>query len=345
MSRSATPATPPIRQAIPTPPVRLTIRIAWGSTRFLKTWSPRQTPWGGLGVTQHSRGANKPATRVSWFEAAAFVNWLNTSTGNTPAYKFVVGSFQLWAPGDAGYDANNLFRNSQAKYFLPSTDEWYKAAYFDPNTSVYYGYPTGSNDAPDGIDFVGDTDFDAVFFDGAANPVPNDITDVGIASPYGTMGQGGNVWEMEESEADLVNDNGLALRGMRGGHWSYAVDKLQSSSRLTHNPASEGGGISFRVASISEPTPGDANGDGHIDGNDYLIWAANFGVAPAPNPPGPPFNADFNEDTVVDGLDYLIWAGTFGQGPNDGVAVPEPSSFFLLIVGSLMALSVRTKGA
>lgn len=36
-------------------------------------------------------GANKPATGVSWNEAARFVNWLNTSTAGFAAYKFTSG--------------------------------------------------------------------------------------------------------------------------------------------------------------------------------------------------------------------------------------------------------------
>ena len=43
---------------------------------------------GSLGITLVARGANKPATSVSWNEAARFVNWLNTSRGHPPAYKF-----------------------------------------------------------------------------------------------------------------------------------------------------------------------------------------------------------------------------------------------------------------
>ena len=149
---------------------------------------------GSLGITHDGHGANKPATRISWFEAIKFVNWLNTSTNNTPAYKFDGGgNFQLWDPNDAGYNQNNLYRNSLAKYVLPSVHEWYKAAFYDPNAGVYYDYPTGSDSVPDGIDFVGDTTFDAVFEDGGFNPQPNDITDVGVLSPYGTAGQGGNV--------------------------------------------------------------------------------------------------------------------------------------------------------
>jgi len=65
-----------------------------------------------LGITIDERGPDKPATRASWFEAAQFVNWLNTSKGATPAYKFDGnGDFQLWEPGDVGYDSGNLFRN------------------------------------------------------------------------------------------------------------------------------------------------------------------------------------------------------------------------------------------
>ncbi|MDA8746096.1 formylglycine-generating enzyme family protein [Rubripirellula amarantea] len=208
---------------------------------------------GGLGITHDNRGANKPATSVSWFEAATFVNWLNTSQGHTPAYKFNGSTFELWQSGDAGYNPNNLFRNSQAFYFLPSADEWYKAAYYDPNAGVYYDYPTGSG-VPDGIDFAGDTTFDAVFFDGGSNPQPNDITDVGVLSPYGTAGQGGNVFEWEETEFDLVNDSTSSARGVRGGTWSLNSDVLRSSNRFFDIPTYENDYIGFRVASIPEPS-------------------------------------------------------------------------------------------
>src|SRR5262249_35394012 len=45
---------------------------------------------GSLGITKDVRGADKPATSVSWNEAARFVNWLNTSTGSAAAYKFAL---------------------------------------------------------------------------------------------------------------------------------------------------------------------------------------------------------------------------------------------------------------
>jgi formylglycine-generating enzyme required for sulfatase activity len=223
---------------------------------------------GGLNINHDNRGANKPATSATWLEAASFVNWLNISKGHMPAYKFSGSTFELWQSGDAGYDPNNLFRNSQAFYFLPSIDEWYKAAYYDPNADVYHLFPTSSDNIPDGINFAGDPAFDAVFEDGGENLLPNDITDVGVLSPYGTAGQGGNVMEILETEFDLVNDSAdphLANRVVRGGIWRSGVTgqgqgALRSTVWITGGlPADTSVGyMGFRVASMAIPEPSTA---------------------------------------------------------------------------------------
>ncbi|KKK48920.1 hypothetical protein LCGC14_3140280, partial [marine sediment metagenome] len=152
------------------------------------------TPYGG-------NQADHPATGVSWNEAARFVNWLNTSEGLTPAYKFAVQpggdgynanvNIELWQPGDLGYNSENFFRNDLAAYFLPSVDEWYKAAYNDPSGN-YFNYPTGYDTLPDSV--PSGTNEDTAVYDHATAKGPADITLAGGLSPYGTMGQGGNVW-------------------------------------------------------------------------------------------------------------------------------------------------------
>jgi hypothetical protein len=86
--------------------------------------------------------------------------------------------------------------------------------------------------------------------------------------------------------------------------------------------------------STVDPIAGDGNGDGKVDGLDYLLWAGAFGDDPAADPPGSPENGDYDGNGVVDGIDYLTWAGNFGNGPNDGSAVPEPSSMLLLAAGA-----------
>lgn len=211
----------------------------------------------GLGIAKDTRGPDYPATSVTWYEAAKFVNWLNTSTGSVAAYKFDGGgNFQLWTPSDPGYDATNFYRNKNARYFLPSLNEWHKAAYYDPALSLYYDYPTGSDSVPDGIDFVGDPSFDAVFNDGAFGPNPNLVSNVGLLSPYGTADQGGNVREWEETAFDRVNDVSNEHRRTPGGSWADPFTLLNASNGLTGiAPQFEGNFIGFRIVSVvPEPT-------------------------------------------------------------------------------------------
>ena len=107
---------------------------------------------------------------MTWYETAAFVNWLNISTGHHAAYQIntQMNSQILWSSGDAWQaGGENRYRHKDAYYFLPNDDEWYKAAYHknDGVTANYWDYATGSNNIPDGIDFTGDTAFVAVFRD------------------------------------------------------------------------------------------------------------------------------------------------------------------------------------
>jgi len=217
---------------------------------------------GGISITKPTAGADKPARGVSWNEAARFVNWLNTSTGSPAAYKFAIqpgevgysanANIQLWAPGDAGYNPNNLYRNSLARYFVPSADEWYKAAHYDPTSAVYFDYPTGSDSAPTAV-ASGSAAGTAVYRQSFATG-PADITLAGGLSPYGTMGQGGNVWEWEETDYDLMNDFSSSARGVRGGDWeSSHLELLSSSVRSYVFPITEAITVGFRVASIPEP--------------------------------------------------------------------------------------------
>ena len=82
-------------------------------------------------------------------------------------------------------EATNPYRNRFAKYFLPNGDEWYKAAYYEPTSGVYFDYPTGSNTMPtpvaNGI-AVGTAVYHQAFGQG-----PAVITDAGGLSPYGTI--------------------------------------------------------------------------------------------------------------------------------------------------------------
>lgn len=57
------------------------------------------------------------------------------------------------------------------------------------------------------------------------------------------------------------------------------------------------------VSATPVPVPGDANGDGRVDGLDYVAWLTNYGGSGS---------GDFNNDGRVDGLDYVIWLNNYG---------------------------------
>lgn len=56
------------------------------------------------------------------------------------------------------------------------------------------------------------------------------------------------------------------------------------------------------------PKPGDANGDGKVDGTDYVIWLNHYNQSISGATSG-----DFNNSGKVDGIDYVIWMNNYGK--------------------------------
>ena len=211
-------------------------------------------------VTAGGWSGDLPAANMSWYESAAFVNWLNTSKGFARAYNLSwngsAWNMALWTATDNGYDANNLYRNAHAKYFLPSENEFYKAAFGKSDGSGYYRYPTGGDSAPTAVT-SGTALGTAVYNQGWIPPGPASIYQAGGRSSYGTRGQGGNIQEWQESSADGTNDNVGDQRMVRGGYWYVAGDALDSSTRSSFGPTTDIVNLGFRVASsavVPEPS-------------------------------------------------------------------------------------------
>lgn len=214
---------------------------------------------GGLSnVTAGTYAGDRPAASIKWYEAAAFVNWLNTSSGKTAAYNLAwsgtAWSMTLQNSSDAWtVGGTNLYRNKDAYYFLPSENEWYKAAYYNAAGTNYFLYPTGSNSVPTSV--ASGTNANTAVFSGTVTPtLPAVVTAAGGRSPYGTMGQGGNVWEWMESAADGTNTTSTENRSFRGGRFGAGPNELRSTAQLALSPSGEDINIGFRVASVPEPS-------------------------------------------------------------------------------------------
>ena len=218
----------------------------------------KATASGLVGVTAGAwTNQNQPAGNLSWFEAAAFVNFLNTNSGKTAAYNLAwngsAWSMTLQAASNAWtLGGTNLYRNKDAYYFLPSENEWYKAAYYNPAGTNYFLYPTTSTNVPTAV--ASGTDANTAVYNQAALQGPAAVNLAGGLSAYGTMGQGGNVWEWMETAADGTNTTSDENRNLRGGTFALTADPMRSVEFRSFGPASDNVTFGFRVASVPEPS-------------------------------------------------------------------------------------------
>ena len=115
---------------------------------------------------------------------------------------------------------------------------------------------TGSDSEPVPV-AGGTTDGTAVYGQIGALAEPAEVTQAGGLSPFGTIGQGGNIWQWQESEINAPNDSASPTEGrvVRGGSWAGAVDALRSNLLNPNNPppTAEFNDLGFRVASVPEP--------------------------------------------------------------------------------------------
>ena len=202
--------------------------------------------------------ANHPVTYVSWYDAARFSNWLANGqpTGSQTAVTTEGGAYTL--NGNTGI----ITINSGATWYIPTEDEWYKAAYYDPTLNSgsggYWQYPTKSNTAPGNTIGSGANQANcnngvySVTQSGSYSSSQNYLTDVGVfsgsGSAYGTYDQGGDVFQWNDA---VISGS---YRGLRGGSWGNDAFALQSSGRLYNDPTLEYPIVGFRLASVPEPT-------------------------------------------------------------------------------------------
>jgi hypothetical protein len=78
--------------------------------------------------------------------------------------------------------------------------------------------------------------------------------------------------------------------------------------------------------------PGDFDLDGNVDGDDFLIWQANFPTASDATLG----DGDADGDGDVDGADFVVWQTNFPYPAGSETSpVPEPSTVLLALIGVL----------
>ncbi len=99
--------------------------------------------WGAAGTTPNTPGGLRwrvpsgnemiPVGNISWRMAAMYCNWLCNDKSNDRA-AFLNGAYDVstfYYTGDVFHD--QFTHNPGAAYWIPTWDEWLKAAHYDPN--------------------------------------------------------------------------------------------------------------------------------------------------------------------------------------------------------------------
>jgi autotransporter-associated beta strand protein len=217
---------------------------------------------------------NYPVVQINWSRAARFVNWLangqgsgGTESGVYDMSVFTVNSFATPPP-----------RAANATMFLPSENEWYKAAYYDPTkggTGGYWQYGTRSDTAPASVAPPGSSNSANIgagttgasggafaltlATTGASfNKDLDYLTNVGAyttsTSSYGLFDLDGTVFNWTEASRENRSFAGQYLPIYRGGMWQNNELNSGAAFRNTGNGAGVNTGQfqnwGFRVAGL-----------------------------------------------------------------------------------------------
>jgi sulfatase modifying factor 1 len=212
-------------------------------------------------------GPNHPIVFVSWFNAARFANWMHNGqgSGSTETGDYTLGGATSgWAPAV----------NPGAQFYIPTENEWFKAAYYSPllnsGSGGYFTYATQSDVAPGNT--IGDAANQANYTYNGVFAVTQSAdfgnvsltTDVGAftnsPSYYGTFDQTGNVQEWHDRTGGASE-----LRGLRGGGFQFPVSSIANDSPAGLAPPSVDGYAGYRIGfRLASPVMSVSGGETYV---------------------------------------------------------------------------------
>ncbi len=196
----------------------------------------------------------KPVNFVSFYAAARFANWLhNGATAGADTESGAYTFHDIYSPPMADL----VSRSPDAAYWIPSQDEWYKAAYYlGADAGGYSTHATQSGTVPDPVS-ASETGEGSAGGEGNSanfnlvaewNGVAGNVTTVGSnggPSHFGTFDQNGNLWEWTSTLHPETPGEVVVL----GGNYSVAGPGISAMSSGAIEPGTNARDrIGFRIA-------------------------------------------------------------------------------------------------
>jgi hypothetical protein len=239
-------------------------------------------------------------------------------------------------PGDS--TASGLIYNNRFE-FMPYVG-------FNGDTVVFWGFFLDPNNP--------DPDDNAIFA-GSGGPL-SVIVKRGDAAPIGTFDgfqwspsiSGDTVafagfFDDHQQSGIFTNTNGSLTTVVQTGDLLFGGTVTDLNlGRFGLDPNGSGNlAFSYRLADgregvalarvISEPLPGDYDGNGVVDASDYVVWRKTLGTT------GTGLAADGNGNGEIDTGDYDLWRAHFGES-TEAEGIPEPATLTMLGLGVLAVL-------
>jgi formylglycine-generating enzyme required for sulfatase activity len=240
--------------------------------------SPNQ--WGAVSATPQSPGGSRwtvPAGRemiptggITWRTAALYCNWLHNGRSSERS-AFFGGAYDITTFGGAPTFRDQLTRSPGAQYWIPSLDEWMKAAHWDPNRNGdgeggWWEYSNGS-DSPfvygppgalvNGVLTTANAGWDIFDFPGS-NPfdIPLGAFE-SITSPWGLFDVAGGTKEWTEDTFQEPFEQYPRARRFEGTGWEFPTSGFDDQVGFrggSSDPSFRGYEVGLRIASIPVPS-------------------------------------------------------------------------------------------
>ncbi|MCF7729282.1 MAG: formylglycine-generating enzyme family protein [Chthoniobacterales bacterium] len=220
-----------------------------------------------------------PITYVDLFCCLRFCNWLSHGSpcGDEGYEVTETGAYTIETTGD-DHEEVTIEASAGSSYFLPTEDQWYKAAYYhhhpqklisydpespipsvqDSDSFLYWNYPTqtmsepwnGLGSSSEAANYCKPHQWWYSEYTTSGAPF---LTPVGLfkntPGPYETFDMGGDVSEWTYSLNNIEESTGISQCFVRGGSWASEAGELHRSKHTALEITTRNNTTGFRIAS------------------------------------------------------------------------------------------------